>query len=184
MSSTEYPTPPGSGNAYSRHFLARFFPIGAQHDGFTDSTCLALAPLLGDVVTVAEPLVLYRIHGSNDSNLLAANDRFGREISRAFRRQQSATAICAQLGVEAPSLSRLRYSRRLLQMRAASLRIDPGNHPLKDDNRSKILIDALSSFFVKSSNSFFMDILVLGLSALILLAPRRIAFYLICKRFR
>ena len=144
---TEYPTPPGSGNAYSREFLAKFFPIGPEHDAFTDSTCLALAPLLGDVVTVLKPLVRYRQHGANDSNLMAAPGRFGREVARAMLRQRSLESILTELDVPLPPTTGLRRSRHLLQLRIASLRLEPEHHPLPGDSRLVAFIDAIRSLF-------------------------------------
>ncbi len=60
----DYPTPPGSANAYARSFLERIFPLLGD-DPAGDSYCIAAAPYLGDVLTIAEPLVSYRVHGRN-----------------------------------------------------------------------------------------------------------------------
>lgn len=182
--STEYPTPPGSGNAYARSFLDRFFPIGPEHDNFTDSTCLVLAPLLGDVVTVLEPLVLYRMHGNNDSNLLVSEDRFGREVARAILRQESAIAICERLGVSSPAVERLRRSRHLLQLRIASLRLRPGGHPLSKDGRLTALGDAAVSLFTNRFDSAAKRMMVAAWSAATLVAPLPLARRLIRRRFR
>ena len=57
ITTTAYPTPPGSGNAYARSFLNQLFPVDDRCGDATDSACLAAAPFLGDVVTVAKPLV-------------------------------------------------------------------------------------------------------------------------------
>ena len=60
-----YPTPPGSGNAYARWFLEAVGPFDLSLDRAADSLLLPLAPLYGDVVTVPEILVSYRVHGQN-----------------------------------------------------------------------------------------------------------------------
>lgn len=143
MQTSEYPTPPGSGNAYSRDFLARLFPLGEEHDDFTDSTCLALAPLLGDVETVMKPLVRYRQHGANDSNIFADPHGFHKEVNRAIRRQSSLEQICDKLGIEAPPRSTLRRSFHLLQLRTVSYRMSPAGHPDLPDSRLRIFGDAL-----------------------------------------
>jgi hypothetical protein len=70
-----YPTPPGSGNVYAREFLDRLFPLDDRCGDATDSACLAAAPYLGDAVTVAKPLVRYRVHGGNRSGLRADPSR-------------------------------------------------------------------------------------------------------------
>jgi glycosyltransferase involved in cell wall biosynthesis len=61
LGAAAYPTPPGSGNAYARRLLERLFPLQGG-DTFSDSYCLAAAPYFGDVVTITEPLVSYRVH--------------------------------------------------------------------------------------------------------------------------
>lgn len=180
---TEYPTPPGSGNAYSREFLARFFPLGPEHDDFTDSTCLALAPLLGDVVTVLEPLVLYRQHDSNDSNLLGKPGRFGREVARAILRQRSAEDVCRKLGVALPEADRLRRSRHLLQLRVASLRMLPEAHPMEGDTRWSAFIDAFASLFRSDFNPIATRIAVSLWALTTLFAPRVLARQLVTLRF-
>ncbi|WP_068084560.1 glycosyltransferase family 2 protein [Novosphingobium rosa] len=181
---TEYPTPPGSGNAYARDFLELFFPIGPEHDSSTDSTCLALAPLLGDVVTVLQPLVLYRQHGENDSNLFASPGRFGREVARAMSRQRSAESICDALGTPPPDKARLRSSRHLLQLRVASLRMDPSGHPLPEDNRRVALIDALHSVTRRGFDPLSKRLVVALWSIATLTAPRPLANRLVRWRFR
>lgn len=180
---TEYPTPPGSGNAYSRAFLARFFPIGPEHDSFTDSTCLALAPLLGDVVTVLKPLVRYRQHGANDSNLMATPDRFGREVSRAMVRQRSVETILKLLALPAPPAGRLRRSRHLLQLRIASLRLRPDLHPMPGDNRLVALIDAAQGISGTGFYSIRKRWLALAWGVATLTLPLPIARRLVAYRF-
>jgi hypothetical protein len=72
---SEYPTPPGSGNAYARHFLEKIFPLDASYDSFTDSTCIAMAPYMGDVETIA---------GWSIATLLAPKTIASRLIRRRF----------------------------------------------------------------------------------------------------
>ncbi len=50
------PDPTGFGNEYARSFLERLFPLDDRCGDATDSACLAAAPFLGDVVTIARPL--------------------------------------------------------------------------------------------------------------------------------
>ena len=46
----------GSGTVWARSLLERIFPLDASCDSFTDSTCIAMAPNIGDVETIAAPL--------------------------------------------------------------------------------------------------------------------------------
>lgn len=181
--SLEYPSPPGSGNAYSKAFLRTIFPLDAARDSFTDSTCIAMAPFLGDVETVALPLVRYRIHGSNDSNLLANDGHFGREVARAMLRLKAAQDACEMHGLDPPPPNALRAGSHLLQLRAASRRLCPAKHPLPDDRRRRILADALMLPFRASFEPLGRRLLFAAFSILTLLLPIRSARALIRMRF-
>lgn len=184
MKSTgEYPTPPGSGNAYARTFLDAFFPIGPDCDTSTDSTCLALAPLMGDVVTVLEPLVEYRMHGSNDSSLSAAPDRFGREVARAIKRHSNAEEICARRGFDPPKPGCIRRGRHLLQLRAASIRLAPANHPGDAGTYLGIVADSLRSLLPYGVESLPKRLLVATWTLATLIAPRPVSRWLVSQRF-
>ncbi|MCC8393179.1 glycosyltransferase family 2 protein [Paraburkholderia sp. MMS20-SJTR3] len=179
----EYPTPPGSGNAYARTFLERIFPLGENYDSFTDSTCIAMAPYMGDVETIAAPLVLYRMHGANDSAMSANVSNFGREITRALKRHNAACEACEMMGLPPPPLSTLFSAPHLLQLRVASLRLTPDQHPLPGDSRIRALRDALSIPFRESFERPAFRILIAGWSVATLIAPKDIASKLIRRRF-
>lgn len=172
MASNEYPTPPGSGNAYSRQFLDTIFPVGEEHDSFTDSTCLAMAPLLGDVVTVMHPLVLYRRHGANDSDVTLSPDRFGREVARALKRQASTEQLCALLNIKAPDRASLRRNRHLLQLRACSFRAQRENHPMAQDSFATLFRDAVASIFQPGFDKFTKRALVAAWVIAVLVVPK------------
>lgn len=144
---TAYPTPPGSGNAYARAFLERIFPLENSCGTANDSYCLAAAPYLGDVITIAKPLVSYRIHGKNQGALSKLDvHQFERQMSRARQRQAYATGIAARAGITLPpgaidrSLSYLGY-------RLASLKMAPAKHPIAGDTPWRVLADVTAAFF-------------------------------------
>ncbi len=180
---SEYPTPPGSGNAYSREFLQSFFPIGDEDDTSTNSTCLALAPFLGDVVTVIAPLALYRQHGRNDSNLFADKGRFGREVARALRRQRSAERVCVELGAPVPEKDCVFLGWHLLQLRIASLRTDRESHPIAGDNTIRALRDLLRSMQAGGFEKTGRRAAALCWAIATLLAPAPLARLLVRNRF-
>jgi glycosyltransferase involved in cell wall biosynthesis len=134
-----YPTPPGSGNAYARRFLDRIFPVGAAVGNASDSACLAAAPFFGDVITVPDVVVGYRRHVANDSNLLRDVSRFPREVSRARARWCLAQEMRGVVADERP----LFRSRELLQLRVAARRVAPQSQPLPGDGRVRMLMDTL-----------------------------------------
>ena len=58
-----YRWPVTAGNAYARWFIRPIFPLQIEHG--PDGTLNTLAPVYGDVVTIARALGAYRIHGAN-----------------------------------------------------------------------------------------------------------------------
>lgn len=58
-----YSWPVTVGNAYSRWFVETQVPLDVEHG--PDGALNTVAPLYGDVVTLAEPLGCYRLHGKN-----------------------------------------------------------------------------------------------------------------------
>lgn len=182
-STSEYPSPPGSGNAWSRSFLEKIFPLDASYDSFTDSTCIAMAPYIGDIETITEPFVLYRMHGTNDSAMSANETNFRREITRALKRHTAACRACTMSGRAPPPLSTLFWGPHLLQLRVASLRLTPDQHPLPGDSRARALYDALFTPFRSSFERPGFRVLIAGWSIVTLLVPKKIASTLIRKRF-
>jgi glycosyltransferase involved in cell wall biosynthesis len=181
--SMEYPTPPGSGNVYARKFLEKIFPLGDNRDSSTDSTCIAMAPFLGDVITVTKALVSYRIHGGNDSNMLSNDANFGREVARAVKRLRAAQDACAMQGLDRIPDTALRRGNHLLQLRAASLRLSPADHPLPGDGRFAAIVDSVLLPFRGGSEPIDRRLLIAAYSFLILVLPRSLARSMIRKRF-
>ncbi|MBR1151586.1 glycosyltransferase [Bradyrhizobium sp. JYMT SZCCT0428] len=62
-----YAWPVTSGNVYAREFLQKVMPLTppVSHDGVLNT----IAPLYGKIVTIAEPLGLYRLHLNNISRI-------------------------------------------------------------------------------------------------------------------
>ncbi|WP_158808249.1 glycosyltransferase [Beijerinckia sp. L45] len=77
----EYVSPPTSGNVFRRDLFARIAPI--DYESAIDGVILLLAPFVGDVVSLAQPLGLYRLHGQNFSAIDKPTPaRFAREADR------------------------------------------------------------------------------------------------------
>jgi glycosyltransferase involved in cell wall biosynthesis len=63
-----YPSPPTSGNVYTRQVLERLMPIPADTwRNHIDTYQMTVAALFGSVVSLGEPGGLYRVHGANES---------------------------------------------------------------------------------------------------------------------
>lgn len=179
---TAYPTPPGSGNVYSRKFLEKIFPLDDFCGDFSDSACLAAAPFLGDVVTIPKPLVQYRVHGQNDSNLLSNYARFGREVARADARWKFACKTAGAAGI-ALSEKNIFKSLHLLQLRVASLRLAPASHPLANDSRKRAMYDAWQAVWSFPAMPMKRRLILGTWAILTLVAPKPLAVRLISLRF-
>ena len=175
-----YPTPPGSGNAYARSFLDRIFPVGSSVGAASDSACLAAAPFFGDVVTVPDVVVGYRRHGGNDSNLLADDRRFPREVERARKRWLFAQQASGAGTVDERPLFR---SRELLQLRVAAHRVAPAERPLPGDSRVRMLTDAMRAPFQIGPEPLVRRVAVAGWCLATLFAPERLVRRLIATRY-
>jgi glycosyltransferase involved in cell wall biosynthesis len=93
-----YRWPVTVGNAYSRWFVEAMLPLDVEHG--PDGALNTAAPLYGDVVTIAEPLAAYRIHGANlwasdggDPLRLPYRIRHRRSEERLMRRHAAARGI-------------------------------------------------------------------------------------------
>jgi cellulose synthase/poly-beta-1,6-N-acetylglucosamine synthase-like glycosyltransferase len=179
---TAYPTPPGSGNAYARWFLDQIFPLQPELGDASDSGCLAAAPLLGDVVSVPGVLVGYRQHGGNDSDLMKDDLRFPREVTRARARWRFA---CQAVGEPADQVDErpLFRSRELLQLRIASRRVTPGERPLPNDSWARMMLDSLRSPFHAGPESGGRRVLTAAWCLAMLIAPSRGARRLLNARY-
>jgi glycosyltransferase involved in cell wall biosynthesis len=178
-----YPTPPGSGNAYSREFLDKLFPVDDSCGPATDSALLAAAPFLGDVVTVAKPLVGYRIHGDNVSNLVADPERFPNAVERARARYQYTVRVARELPEAPEGEEPLFRSRHLLQLRIAARRLRPERHPLPHDSWTRMALDTFRSPFWPGPERLSKRVKIAGWSLATLMAPNPMAGRLISWRY-
>lgn len=144
LATGNYPTPPGSGNAYSRRFLEKIFPQQDELLGkIADSGPITAAPFFGDVMTVDKPLVAYRVHGRNDGAVSELDgSKFARDVARTLQRFAYGQRIAASVGLEMPD-GALNRSLHYLPYRLASLRLAPSLHPVAGDHVLKVLWDAM-----------------------------------------
>ncbi len=178
-----YPTPPGSGNAYVRWFLDLIFPLDPSIGDFADSGCLAAAPFHGDVVTVPDLLVSYRVHGANDSDLLGDHTRFAREVDRARARWRFAHRSVGRSEDEIDDRP-LTRSRELLQFRIAAARLTPELRTLPGDGRRRLLLDSLRSPWHPGPERARNRLLIAGWCITSLLAPKSLVKRLAGRRWR
>ncbi|CAM3244831.1 glycosyltransferase family 2 protein [Asticcacaulis taihuensis] len=178
-----YPTPPGSGNVYARAYLDALFPLDNSCGETPDSALVTAAPFFGDVITVDKPLVHYRVHGANDSNLFAREGLFAREVARGHAKFLFAQRIAKTVGTEIPDSS-FRKNLHVLQHRIPSVTLTPALHPLPWDNKYQLFKDIIRSTLVFDAMAVKRRIILLVWGVLTLISPRPIAEKLIRKRFR
>jgi glycosyltransferase involved in cell wall biosynthesis len=177
-----YPTPPGSGNVYARTYLEKIFPLVGD-DRAADSYCLAVAPYLGDVVTIAKPLVAYRVHGRNDGAMATLDKRrFAVELARAASRLRYARAHAHGAGVPEPEVA-LARSLNLLPYRLASLKLAHATHPVVDDNSLRVLFDLAGACFVPQGVTRAQRAVLVAWSLSLAVAPPKLAEKLALWRF-
>src|ERR1700761_4661509 len=95
-----YRTPPTSGNVFRRDVCELLRE--ADYDTAADGVILFAAPLMGDIVSIADELGCYRIHGDNDSGIGSSPDAklFERDIRRFLIRMEHLCLIIDRLGLE------------------------------------------------------------------------------------
>ena len=178
-----YPAPPGSGNAYSREFLNKLFPLDGSCGTAGDTYCIVAAPYFGQVLTIPKPLVSYRIHGRNQSALSRLDSpRFGMEVARALQGFAFAQRVAATVGVEVPAQA-VNRSLILLPYRLASLRLAREHHPIAADSMASVLGDVTRAAFMPQGMALQARVVIWAWAWLVALTPLFIAQRLILWRF-
>jgi glycosyltransferase involved in cell wall biosynthesis len=104
-----YPTPPMSGNAWSRAFLESVFPLPEVGKEFKivskgaegpDEYLSALAPLFGRVIGVPELQGYYRLHGTNGYSSLPFDERVKHDLLLFDRCLAAVHSYCGKLGID------------------------------------------------------------------------------------
>jgi glycosyltransferase involved in cell wall biosynthesis len=94
-------SPPIHGNAWSRRFLDRVFPIPeTEFRRHSDTYLYTLAPLEGCMRRVAEPQACYRLHGSNDYACRSLEEKNRRNLAMFRIRSRILSEHLRASGVE------------------------------------------------------------------------------------
>lgn len=133
-----YRWPVTAGNAYSRWFASKIFPLTVAHG--PDGTLNTIAPVYGPVITIVEPLGCYRIH---DSNLWASGGwdlaRLPRRIEHRLREVAAMERHARESGVPVPGANALDHEIAFLNYRfmAQKLGLEYSGH--RDDEPRRLL---------------------------------------------
>lgn len=183
LSTSAYPTPPGSGNIFSRAMVRKILPARDRFDYAGDSYTLAAAPVLGDVVTVPKPLARYRVHGRNDGAMLQIDPRkFSSELKRAQSRFDYMRRLAEKEGLRVAPQA-IRFSLANVPYRVSSFRLNRDQHPIEQDTGLRILRDALGAALRPQGLTPGARLSILAWSMAVMLAPLKMARALIRWRF-
>jgi CTP:molybdopterin cytidylyltransferase MocA len=174
-----YPSPPCSGNAYSRATLERLMPIPEFEMRLNaDIHLMDLAPFLGRVISLPDCLGIYRVHGSNGSEVSRADLKIVRN-SLALDASRAVRLRCWASQAEAPvSVDLFLGYPGHCKKRLISLRLDPEGHPFRNDGCWALVahgvIASLTCPYLRPGKRLYSVIgfLLLGLSPASLVASR------------
>jgi glycosyltransferase involved in cell wall biosynthesis len=143
-----YVSPPASGNAYRKSFLDEIMPIvdvelyRRAADGYTTG----LAGVAGRVVSLAETLGSYRIHGENgggESGIKSLH-HLHHMFMRDVKREDSEHAFADHFNFHFPP-DRSRFCPGHTKFRLLSRRMLPEEHPIKTDGVFGLPVSGLIS---------------------------------------
>jgi hypothetical protein len=140
LRSGRYHTAVMSGNAFAREVLQRLLPIPeAEFRIAADGYLVTLAPLLGSVLSIEEPLGVYRLHDRNAwaTRESADPERFRRSLQHDLNRYQALVRKTAECGLE-PSVDPGMHDWLHLENRISSLCVDPQGHIMPSDSRVRL----------------------------------------------
>lgn len=143
-----YLSPPASGNTYRKSFLDEIMPIADPElyrhapDGYTTG----LAGMTGNIVSIAEILGLYRVHGDNygGEGGVKSVQQLHHMFMRDIKRERSQHAFEDHFNFHFAE-DRSRYCPGHTKLRLLSLRMLPLEHPIKTDKVANLLTCGLLS---------------------------------------
>jgi len=143
-----YVSPPASGNAYRKSFLDEIMPIADAElyrhapDGYTTG----LAGMAGEIVSIAEILGCYRVHGDNygGEGGVKSVQQLHHMFMRDIKRERSQHAFGDHFDFHFPEDSS-RYCPGHTKLRLLSRRMLPCEHPVETDRVGNLLTCGLLS---------------------------------------
>jgi glycosyltransferase involved in cell wall biosynthesis len=178
-----YTTPPGSGNAYMRDFVAKAYAMAPPTMRWSDPVLLTLAPLMGDVVTIRRPLARYRIHSANDGALTLLDAvKFRNRLQTDVEQERLFLAATTELRLSVPR-NPLHHSLAHLQYRFASHMAEPSAHPFPEDTTPWLLSRFLESAIGYPQLRLRERAMLVAWALACALAPRRYRPNLLLWRF-
>jgi glycosyltransferase involved in cell wall biosynthesis len=178
----EYQSPPTSGNVYSRAYLERVVPMDPQRFRFSDGPMNAVAPLYGDVVSIATPLGQYRMHTQNQWGRNTWNPR---AYTTALKHNLALDAFILEHGRELGIGIAARPSDHApwaLQYRMASACLNAAEHPI-DERPLDVARLGLAAVTASDGLGFGQKAVMLAWFTAMAVAPRKLQEELTKLRF-
>jgi glycosyltransferase involved in cell wall biosynthesis len=92
---------PTSGNAWARHFLEKIFPVPEEvvyYKTCADEYLYTLAPVFGEIKTIAEPQGFYKIHGKNIYAALSFDQKMKLELDGRVEQTAALSTLLRKYG--------------------------------------------------------------------------------------
>ena len=179
-----YPTPPTSGNAYARRFLAELLPLDAERFVYgVDGALNAVAPLYGSVISLGISLGYYRVHGRNmwagaplDADRFLAYIAVGRDEGNFLREH------AVKRGIQLSNADPLDHSLVFLERRLTLKKLVPSHPEARTDNILHLSVSAYRCVGVYERGVLRSAATLVWFFATAL-APRRLAIRLLAYRY-
>lgn len=155
LQTSSYVSSPTSGNAYRRQTLNPVFPIPDEYKTTGDDYLMISTPFYaGSVASIDEPIGAYRVHNSNQWALTAVSgSRFRRFVNHDLQNFALLQQRAKEIDQEVPADLERRSLGRIWS-RLASLRLEPGAHPVDSDSVLELMFWGLQSLWRFSSHNF------------------------------
>ena len=181
-----YIWPPTSGNSYPRRVLDLVFSSIIEETSFIDLVLAETTPLLGPIVTLPGEGGSYRWHGKNQSLLAkdAAVDYLHDRILEIESDHKVVRRLCEKVGIKGcPSDASEALDWAFAGYRLASLRLDPGSHPIPTDRTHAVMARGVKAVVTQPGYSIMAKIKRTVWFILTGVAPAPIAQRLIRRAF-
>jgi glycosyl transferase family 2 len=142
LATGRYETAVTSGNAFARGALEKILPVPeADFRMGAEGYLVTLAPFHGPVVSLNEPLGVYRQHGANAWRLdgSAPSAQLRRSLEHDAHKYSALQTKAREMGLGVPLTLGMRDYHHV-STRLASLRLDPALHPYASDRRSALAV--------------------------------------------
>ena len=179
-----YPTPPTSGNAYARRFVAALFPLDRRRFPIgVDGALNAVAPLYGSVVSLGTSLGYYRVHGNNmwagaplDANRFGAYIAVGRDEARFLAEHAE------RQGFALDPVDPLDHSLVFLERRLALRKLAPTHPMAREDSALRLFLCACRCAGT-NERGLVRAAVALAWFAMAAAAPRALALRVLAYRY-